>query len=202
MRALWIDTRADCDWQRAATHRITALYYPVTDPVKDVKRRVAESAAHGYASGVYMAWNWPEFSGLTGIGMAEMMHSLVAQVEQGGVPVKVQFDYEDHDPVQIRGMLSRWRALRPKQDTSWTLEPWQGGWMTTEFVQAIIALKIRVVPQFYAGNMQPVAQDMALRDLTRRGFPESIVSGFYDAAALPSGWDGFAFSQNRLPTTI
>ena len=208
MRALWVDAGNDADWEKVQREKMTALYYPVTDPIGDVKRRVADTSVRGYTSGVYMAWNWPQFSGLTGVGMAEMMHSLVAQVEQGGVPVKVQFDYEDHPPdppdaaVQIRGMLSRWRALRPKQDTSWTLEGGQGGWMTTEFVQAIIALKIRVVPQLYSGSMGqnwcPLAR---VRDLTKRGFPDALVSPFYDAAAIDNylGAEGFFFTQGRLP---
>jgi hypothetical protein len=74
-----------------------------------------------------------------------------------------------------------------------------GGWMSPTFVQAIVDLRVRVVPQFYLGDMQPVAQDVALKDLLVRGFPYALVSGFYDAAALPGRWDGFAFTMGRLP---
>jgi hypothetical protein len=47
--------------------------------------------------------------------------------------------------------------------------------------------------------MSPRAEDQVLRNLTRRGFPETSVSLFYDAAALPRDWDGFAFTAGRLP---
>ena len=202
MKAVWVDAGQDADWGKAQKHKLTALFYPITDPIGDLKRRVSDTNVRGYAAGVYMAWNWPQFSGLTGIGMAEMMHSLVASVEQGGVPVKVQFDYEDHDPVQIRGMLARWRALRPKQSTSLTIEGHQGGWMTVEWVQAIIKLKVRMVPQLYNGAMDEHYDSLyCVRDLTSRGFPDSLVSPFYDAARVEGllGWSGWAFTQNRLP---
>jgi hypothetical protein len=41
---------------------------------------------------------------------------------------------------------------------------------------------------------------MVMRELLRAGFPENIISGFYDAALVTpsSGWDGFAFIQGRL----
>ena len=177
---------------------MTALYFPVSDPVADVKRRLLETRVRGLVGGLYMAWNWSQFAGKSGVDMAEVMHSLVAAANPSGA-IKVQFDIEEHDPALVESCLTRWRALRPKQDTSWTLESFQGGWMTPEFVAKIIALKVRVVPQFYGGAMQAFAQDMALRDLMRRGFPESLVTGFYDAGALPYMWDGFAFTQGRLP---
>jgi hypothetical protein len=47
--------------------------------------------------------------------------------------------------------------------------------------------------------MERRESDMVLRDLTKRGFPESSVSMFYDAAQLGVGWDGYAFTQGRLP---
>jgi hypothetical protein len=37
------------------------------------------------------------------------------------------------------------------------------------------------------------------RDLTKRGFPDGLVTPFYDAARLPEYWDGFAFTMGRLP---
>jgi hypothetical protein len=79
------------------------------------------------------------------------------------------------------------------------MESMQGGWMDDEMVAAVLKARIRVVPQAYTGDMRPIAQDAALRDLLRRGFPETSISLFYDAAALPLDWDGFAFTMGRLP---
>ena len=197
MRALWIDAGNDCDWQRAAAHKMTALYYPVTDPPADVRRRILDTRAHVLTPGLYGVWNW--FPTLDGASFAEKVHELATACTPVGTPApKVQLDIETHDPGYILDALRRWRALRPAQDTSWTLESFQGGWMSPAFVAEVIALKIRVVPQYYGGGMEPFAQDMALRNLTRRGFPEKLITGFYDAAALPSWWDGFAFSSGRL----
>jgi hypothetical protein len=39
----------------------------------------------------------------------------------------------------------------------------------------------------------------AARDLTKRGFLDAIITPFYDAAKLPEYWNGFAFTQGRLP---
>ena len=204
MRALWVDAGNDADWAKVATHRMTALFYPTSDPPKDVAWRLKETKVRGLAAGLYVASNWgPPHTSTDGITFAEIvseyMRDVVPAAELKPSYPKVQFDIEVHDPEYILETLRRWRTLNPTQDTSWTLEPFQGGWMSAEFVAEIRALKVRVVPQFYLGDMSPVAQDIALRELLRSGFPESIVSGFYDAAALPNRWDGFAFIQGRLP---
>jgi hypothetical protein len=107
-------------------------------------------------------------------------------------------DIEYHDAQYVIDCLTRWRELRPFQDTSWTFEPFQAGWMSDELVSTVIDKKVRVVPQYYLGGMQPVAADRELIRMLNRGFPLSSISGFYDAAALPYGWDGFAFIQGRL----
>ena len=59
------------------------------------------------------------------------------------------------------------------------------------FVQGIISLKIRLCPQLYNGAMTEVWDSLAYtRDLTKRGFPDALVSPFYDAKHLPRGWMG------------
>lgn len=199
MRATWVDAGNDPDWTRLSAHRITAVFLPVSDPAIDVKRRLSAAKTRGYATGLYMAWNWDEFDGLDGASVAEWMHTLVSERTPAGMNVKTQFDIEEHDPEFVASCLERWRALRPKQDTSWTFESFQGGWMTPEFVTRVVNAKTRVVPQCYAGAMLPVDTLAAARDLTKAGFPDSLISPFYDAADLPLYWDGFAFTMGRLP---
>jgi hypothetical protein len=80
------------------------------------------------------------------------------------------------------------------------MESFQGGWMYPAFVQRILACRVRVVPQYYKGDMSPVAEDVGLKDMLVAGFPFTSVTGFYDAAALPANWSGFAFTQGRLPS--
>ena len=200
MKALWIDAGNDPDWQKLAGHGIRIVYLPVTDPVADVKRRMAEIRQRKLVVGLYSAWNW--LPGNDGAAFAEWTHDHVSNLVPNATPSypKVQLDNEVHDPAQILAMLRRWRALRPKQDTSWTFEGMQGGWMSPAFVSEVTSLRVRLVPQLYNGAMTQAWDSLTnARDLTKRGFPDALISPFYDAARLPVGWDGFCFTQGRLP---
>jgi len=195
-RALWVDEGLEPDYLKAKREQMTALFLPISDPIVDLTRRANEIRANNYAAGVYMAANWPMFFGMDGKTTAEYMHSRVAQI---GGKLKVQFDIERHDGQYILDVLTRWRALNPTVDTSWTMEGHQGQWMTSDFVKAIVIAKIRVVPQAYGSDMTPWCPLEMARDLTKRGFPDALVSPFHDAARLPKWWTGFAFTQARLP---
>ena len=200
MRFCWVDAGNDPAYSILEPHKIDGCFFDVREK-RLSKAYVQDVKARGYAVGVYMVDSWPETKNLTGAQAAEWMD---ARITATGIWLalslpKVQFDLERHDPAWIQECLTRWRELRPKQDTSWTMEPMQGGWMHEEFVMAILRAKVRIVPQYYGGNMQPFAQDRCYRDLLVLGFHESLITGFYDAAALPAYWDGFAFAMGRLP---
>ena len=202
MRALWVDSGNDPDFGKAVANGIDTFYFAMFDP-RVTKAYLENLVGQGYKVGVYMASNWEQFSGANGSGIASIVTNRVRQIAGTKKPAhdfpKVQFDLEEHDPEKIALCLERWRASLPYQDTSWTMEGFQGGWMTDDFVKRVLACRVRVVPQAYIGNMEESAADMVLRDLLRRGFPENVVSLFYDAKRLPVGWDGFAFTQGRLP---
>jgi len=204
MRFVWVDAGNNANWEAIARHGIGGEFYPVSDPVADVARRLVHSRRVNHVGGLYAAWNWIPNLG-DGAGFAEWVHERVAEIEARLTPrpsnsfPKVQLDNEDHRPDVILAMLRRWRQLRPKRDTSWTFEAGQGGWMSPAFVDEVVSLRVRLVPQCYTGDMRRFESDVVLRDLTHRGFPESLVSPFYDAADLGLGWDGFAFTQGRLP---
>lgn len=220
MRYLWVDEGNDPDYTKGDRDSINGYFFALFDPrlnpgyLQAVRQK-------GYAVGVYMAWNWPQYVGKSGAQMAEITVARVKQIAGGflsnSMP-KVQYDIEAHDPALIAACLTRHRELLPQQDTSWTMESFQGGWMDPVFVKAMLACKVRVVPQLYSGQManiglrdsnpalfwrqiaaERVAEDVALKDLLKRGFPQQIISGFYDAASLPQRWDGWAFTQGRLP---
>jgi hypothetical protein len=202
VRALWTDAAQEPDLVKAKREGMTALYLPISDPMPDLQRRADTIRGAGFACGVYMAHNpqWPQFWGISGPAIADKMYALVSQV---GGKLKVQFDYEQHEPndyVQIEGMLKRFRALEPKTDVSWTMEGHQGATMNAAFVQGVLNAKVRVVPQCYDAPMANVWCPLEMaRDLTKRGFPDALVSPFHDAARLPKWWQGFAFTQQRLP---
>lgn len=198
MKAVWVDAGNDPHWERIIKHGITRLYFPVSDPTADVSRRLADVKARGLIGGLYSAWSWYDTDGA---GYAEATNKRVLEIAPNATNAwpKIQLDDEEHDPDRIIRLLRRWRQLRPNTDTSWTLEVFQGGWMPPSFVEEVVRLKIRVVPQCYLGDMQPVCTLAGARDLTVRGFPDSLITPFYDAARLPIGWDGFAFTMGRLP---
>lgn len=201
MRYTWVDFGNDPAWDVIAPHAINGLFFHLYDPrlnagyLDGVRRR-------GPAVGIYAADSWGPIGDGSGAEAAREVDAQVRRIVPNATPAfpKVQLDLERHDPGWILDCLREWRRLRPKQDTSWTFEPMQGGWMDREtFVKPLLSLRVRLVPQTYGGSMQRFAEDVVLRDLTRRGVPEHVVSPFYDAAALPIGWDGYAFTQGRLP---
>jgi len=204
MRALWVDPGNDPVWEKISAYGITRLYFPTSDPPADVRRRLLEVKTRRLTGGLYSAWNWGGYTG-TGAEYAQAMHEAVQRIAPDATPLwpKIQLDDETHDPDRITKMMFRWRQLRPQTDTSWTLEANQGGWFTPELAAAIVKHKFRVVPQCYggAGGRMDYALDTlpVARDLTKRGVPDTLITPFYDAARLPVGWDGFAFTMGRLP---
>lgn len=201
MKFLWVDSGNDPDWVKVVAHKIDGLFFDLFDP-RLTHAYLTHIKGPGMAVGVYVVDNWEQIKNLSGRQAAEAVDARVKQITpstQAAFP-KVQFDLERHDPAWIEECLVRWRELRPGKDTSWTFEGGQGGWMTPAFVAAIIKAKIRLVPQLYNGAMTEVWDSLTYaRDLTSRGFPDALVSPFYDAARLPVGWQGWAFTQGRLP---
>lgn len=196
MKALWIDSGNDANYVALAAHGITHAFYDMFDP-RVTKTYLLDVESRRYKVGLYMVTNWEQFAGRTPYEIAEITSARVNKV--GLLRTKVQLDMEEHDPDKIIKVLRHWRKLQPFRDTSWTMESFQGGWMSPLFVDEITDLKIRVVPQYYRGDMSPVAEDVGLKDMLKAGFPYTSVTGFYDAAALPGGWEGFAFTMGRLP---
>jgi hypothetical protein len=58
---------------------------------------------------------------------------------------------------------------------------------------------LTVHPQAYLGNMSPVDPDLVRSDLVERGFLPGWVSAVYNAAHIPTHWDGIAFRFDQLP---
>lgn len=209
MNAIWIDEGNDPQWEKLEAYGIDAVYFSLKDP-RVTRQYLVNAANHPTRStvsgkmgvGVYVVSGWGGWG--YGSELARRTFDAVRKLESSRKDVnfpRVQFDMEEHDPGSILETLETWRGLPQMKyhSTSWTMEVMQGGWMSPEFVKRIIELKVRVVPQYYWGLMEPFAADVGLKDLLKRGFPESLVTGFYDAANLPVGWDGFAFTQGRLP---
>jgi len=203
VRALWIDSGNDPDFVKIEREDIDTLYFDMFDS-RITYAYLQALVDRGFNVGVYMASNWGQFLGKNGTEIAHIVadrvKAIVGKHRTNHFP-KVQLDMEEHDPGKSIECLKAFRALKPfrYQDLSWTMEGFQGGWMSPQFVQDVISAHVRVAPQAYAGDMRPFAQDQVLRDLLDAGFPANVISLFYDAANLPIGWNGFAFIQGRLP---
>lgn len=198
MRAVWVDEGNDADLNKLRRYGITSPYYAIRDP-RVTKEYLRNVRAQQFAPGVYVAPNW--YPDMSGPQFAELVHSLIGQRYPGtaaGFP-KVCVDIETHNVSYITGFLIRWRQLRPTRVTDWTFEPFQGGLFAPLDVQIIVESGVGIVPQLYYGDMSLVAADRVVIDLWAHGFPYSSMLGFYDAAHLPQGWQGYAFTQGRLP---
>jgi hypothetical protein len=199
MRAVWVDEGNDANYDLLRKHGITWAYFSLQDP--SLLRRLQDVRARGLVGGVYAAWNW--FPG-SGADFAEAVHqTLRAKVPDAtNTWPRVMLNDETHSVTRIFEMIQRWRTLRPQTATSWTLEGHQGGWARTPaLVKACVDAKIRVVPQAYSGPMIPTDALACVRDLTTgySPYPDVLVTPFYDGSALQPWWQGFVFTQGRLP---
>lgn len=200
MRFLWVDENNDADYIRGAREGFTGYFFSLQDPrvTKTYLEAQKWLTAH---IGVYAAWNWPEFDPLTPEQQGDLLAQKVKAISW--LPTtgpKVQWNDERHEIDKCIRVLERFRQHQPKRDLSWTLEGHKGGLFTPAHVQRLLALKVRIVPQLYNGPMTQVWDSLAIaRDLTKRGIPDALISPFYDAKSLPYWWDGFAFTQGRLP---
>lgn len=193
-RAVWIDSGAALDVGKLHQAGITAPYYAHTDPqVTAAQLDVVKSL--GFAPGIYSAWNW--YPNLDGPRYAEKLDSELRRIGwAGNAPVCV--DIETHDVGYILAFFRRWRVLRPTRATAFTFEGFQGGLFSPTDVSTLVGCDLRFVPQLYRGDMTP-HEHSPIIDLLIAGFPAGRIDGFYDAAALPYSWRGFAFTQARLP---
>lgn len=199
MRAVWVDEGNGPNWDLLKKHNITWMFVSLRDP--DAAKHLAAIKGKGFRGGVYAAWGWDGYAG-SGTHFADKVHTELKRVwpqATAGFP-KVQFNDELHDPLRIEQLLRRWRELRPFTDTSWTLEGMQGGWFTPSLVQAVIDTRTRVVPQCYTGPMLSTDALAAVRDLTKRGIPDAMISPMYDAKTAETPFqEGWFFTMGRLP---
>lgn len=194
MRYVWVDAGNDPDWDKGDRHGITGWFMPMFDS-RTTLAMMKEIKARGKAAGIYFGHGW--FGPLT---PEQLVLKATAEYKRVLVPdLRVMFNLEQQDPAYIARVLELWRAKHPRVGTSWSPEGMQGGWMSPDFVSRVVGVRVRVVPQCFTGDMTRRESDIVLRDLTKRGFPESSVSMFYDAAQLGAGWDGYAFTMGRLP---
>jgi hypothetical protein len=196
-RAIWIDFGNDADYARLSKHGISAPIYDIRDP-RLTRAYLADVKARGFAPGVYAAWNWPEVATLSGAGFAEWVDAKLKLLNISQNTPSVHLNDETHDPVRIVHMLLRWRTLRPKKRSLWTLEGMQGGLFQKADVDALNALDINYGPQCYTFDMTRMESATVVQDLIAHGFNPARIVPFLDAAQLGYWWQGVAYTQGRL----
>lgn len=194
MRAVWVDEGSDANYDKLRANGITAPYYSHRDP-RVTSAYLTSVRDQGFAPGILSAWNW--FPDDTGAEYAERIDAELRRINWPGNP-PVLANIETHDVGYIIAFFARWRQLRPTRKTDWTLEGFQGGLFAPSAVSQINAANVGIVPQLYAGNMDPLPHSPII-DMLMAGFRCDQLKGFYDAARLPYRWDGFAFTAGRLP---
>lgn len=203
MRFTWTVAGDDPDYANCKAHGITGLFAPMFDVLTTPAYLQGFQARH-FKAGTYVGHGW--FPSLNAIQLADLVVAEYKRLTRSSSPalsdVRLMMNLEQHDPVFILKCLTEIRGRLPKVGLSWSPEGMQGGWMDADFVAGIVALRVRVVPQAFTGPMARRESDVVLRDLLVRGFPAGSVSIFYDAAQLGVGWEGYAFTEGRLPRIV
>jgi len=183
------------DFGKARRYGITRLYWQANDPQIDGDL-LGLFRTEGFEVGILRDPSWDQVGALD---LARQLDADLVRLKSGDKQCAVLADIEYHDPNYITAFLREWRTLRPQRVTGWTLEPLQGGWMDAAFVQTVERATIGVAAQSYLGNMSPVDPDLVRADLIERGFPRAAVACVYDAARIPTHWDGIAYRFDQLP---
>jgi len=215
MNNWWIDEGNAADWTKAAKYGLTAPYFSIRDT--NVAHYLADAHTRTGQGGVYFAWNWyPALSGRTAADVqSRELDGIIADLAQLGVPTGPAFpavcaNLEDDATLQgdawveyVVAWVRRWRQHRPKRLTDWAFAAHKAGLFAGKpaAVAAIAAARVGVVTELYAGADYREQDGLRLAlDLVSVGFPGWLVHGFYDGARpLPEWWDGYVFTQGRLP---
>ena len=209
MRAVWVDLGQSPDYAKLARLGATHACFDIRWESLNVAylRGVRDQ---GFTPGVYVApWEgfWDKQDGAIFAEQVSARLEVIAPRTGNTMPC-VMADIELHDAGYVRDFLRRWRQLRPTRVTDWTLESFQFGWedaagfhkgWAAELVQDIVAANVRVLPQFYKGDMTPFDPCRATLNAIKGGVPADRLLGCYDGKLLHEGWDGLAFTQGRIP---
>lgn len=202
MRYAWVDSNHNPRNDLASQFGIDGWFFDPRDPRVTKQYLVDNCQAKFRVAGIYIGHAWGEL-GPTPQSFVDRATDWLAPLRKSNGFPKVQWDLEQHDPDFILAVLRLWRARWLWQETSWTLEPGQGGLFGPDFITEVTQkLRVRVVPQLFGGPMLPFDARYVFEDLTSRGWPASSISFCHDGALLHQGWSGFAFTMNRMDRNV
>lgn len=217
MRYAWTVAGDDPDLGQGDKHGIDGYFYPMADTLTTTTElQRAASWGGGRAIGIYYGHNWhPEFNAGQIAEFIKLEYRRVTKNSTVLKQLRVMYNEEDHNPAKVITVLEQVRLALPRVGLSWSPEGMQGGWMgpvltptrpePSDFIKRLLKAKVRIVPQNFWGANGTIqgdyAADAILRDLIKRGIPESSVSLFWDGKTLDSyrNAQGYVFTMGRLP---
>lgn len=197
MRACWIDHGNDPRGDLGQRFGITEVVFDIRDPRLTPAYLDHVRNSMGYLPLLHADWNWPETENLDGHGFAEWTDAQLKRIGWLGNP-GVHLNDETHDCLRISALLRRWRELRPRRRTLWTMEAHQSDFFLP-IRDAIKQSGVDVGPQCYVRDMERVESAYEVQAWSRI-VPLVRIFPFLDAAQLGHWWDNaVAYTQGRLP---
>lgn len=183
------------DLAKARRYGITRLYWQANDV--DISAGLFRAIReHGFEVGIMRDPSWDH---LSAHDLARQLDADLVRLGSGNSQCAALADVEYHDAAYLVSFLHEWRQLRPARVTGWTLEPFQGGWVTKDLAALILTSQVTVFPQAYYGDMSTTDVDATRCDLIERGVLRGMCAAVYSALHLPRAWDGIAFRFDQLP---
>jgi hypothetical protein len=198
------------DGAKLKAHGIRRLYYEARDTQVDTAF-FKQLRTWGYEAGIdydpsWDGWPAPVKAVDKVIGHLIKFGALKRNADgslSNLAPMPVMLDMEHHDPVYAEAFLREFRDRQPGRNIVWTLESMQAGWFEPSLVALINDYaQLRVAPQFYEGDMTPMAADQSFKDLIVYGVSPTRLVGFYglrdqyeQPIAIPTWWDGILYVE-------
>ena len=198
MRYIWTDAGDDPSWEVGDAYGIDGYFFPAFDSITPAQVAIARERGHAY--GIYIGESWIDG---TPAEYAKKVNAVVKPLKAANPGLRLQLNIE-RDMQYVLERLQAVRALQPNIGLSWSLMGMQGALFSPGFVDWLVKLKVRVVPEcFWGANgaMEGIFDSLAIsRDITKRGVPDGLVSPMIDAkyAGLLRDWQGYAFTMGRL----
>ena len=199
MRYIWTDAGDDPSWDVGTAFGIDGYFFPAFDAITPAT--VVEAAARGNVHGIYIGENW--LPGQTPAQYATTVNNYIKPIKAKLPGLRLQLNIEQ-GVAEVLAKLQAVRTLQPNIGLSWSLMGMSGGLFSQGFVDWLVKLHVRVVPECFFGadgRMDRIFDSLATaRDITKRGVPDSLVSPMIDAkyASLLGNWQGYAFTMGRL----
>ena len=189
------------DTDKAHSGGMSRLWWEFDDPVAS-KQSLADCMGRGILVGLKINGTGPTLADVMHQALNDHGFSVMTNPNGCGV----MFDSEQHDVPGMVTMLRYWRTLRTRRLTVLTIEPFQGGSLTPEFVRLVntdpsLTLCVQDYVTVADDELYPAMATAAVDDLVAAGIQRGKVTQFLRGNPVPYGWEGIVFGFDSLPST-